>query len=225
MASKFWKGLGQFFGGKPDRLKRISNYIPEQEQGLRGIYNNPIQNQPLYQQGQSFLGNILGGGQGAFDAFQAPQLRQLREQILPQIANQYAGMGTGAGGLNSSAFINSANQAGARTQENLAAQQAGLQFQAAGQALPYAQQPYQNQLAGLGAQPFTNTYQPGTSGFATPLFAGIGAGFGGGAGLAAGSALGNMLFNKGSQGSSTGFNPGLGFSAGPAMGMQSGIGY
>lgn len=212
MAS-FLKGVGRFLFGDKDRFKKISNYSPEQQQGLQQFYQNPIQNQPLYQQGQSFLGNILGGGQGAFEAFQAPQLRQFREQTVPQIANQFAGMGTGAGGLNSSGLYNALGQAGQRLQENLGAQQAGLQFQAAGQALPYAQQPYQNQLAGLGAQSFTNRYQPGSTGLAGGLLGGVGAGLGGGAGLVGGMALGNSLFN---QGNSTGFNAGLGF---PASGM------
>lgn len=207
MAS-FLKGVGRFLFGDKDRFKKISNYTPAQEQGLQQFYQNPIQNQPLYQQGQSFLGNVLQGGQGQFDAMQAPYIRQFNERIVPQLANQFAGMGTGAGSLNSSGFRNAALQAGKGLAETLAAQQAQSQFQAAGQALPYAQQPYANTLGGLGAQAFTNRYQPGSTGLAGGLLAGAGAGFGGGAGLMAGQALGNSLFN---QGNSTGFNAGLGF--------------
>lgn len=208
MASKFFKGLGRLFFGDKDRFNKISNYTPQQEQDLLKYSQNPIQNQPLYQQGQSFLGNVLQGGQGQFDAMQAPYIRQFNEQIIPQLSNQFAGMGTGAGSLNSSGFRNAAIQGGQRLAETLAAQQAQAQFQAAPQALGYAQQPYANTLGGLGAQSFTNRYQPGSTGLLGGLVNGAGAGLGGGAGLAGGMALGNQLFN---QGNSTGFNAGLGF--------------
>lgn len=214
MAS-FLKGLGRVFFGDKDRFKKISNYTPQQEQDLLKYSQNPIQNQPLYQAGQSFLQNTLQGGQGQFDAMQAPYIRQFNERTVPQLANQFAGMGTGSGSLNSSGFRNAALQAGKGLSETLAAQQSQAQFQAAPLALGYAQQPYQNQLGGLGAQSFTNRYQPGNTGLLGGLAQGaIGAAagaFGGGLGAQYGSSLGNSLFN---QGNSTGFNAGLGFPQG-----------
>jgi len=59
----------------------------------------------------------------------APEERKFREQTIPDIAEQYAGMG--AGGLSSSGFRNSAVSAGVDLSERLAGMRANLRTQAA----------------------------------------------------------------------------------------------
>jgi len=73
-------------------------------------------------------------------------------------------MGTGAGGLNSSALGQQLGMAGSTLQNNLAQLREQMRSQASGQALNYAQQPYTNQLAGIGQNMFENTFTPGQPG-------------------------------------------------------------
>lgn len=116
--------------------------------------------------GLNYLQNILGGGDEAFQSFQRPAMRQFEEEIVPGIAERFAGRG----GLSSSGFQQSLGQAGQRLSENLAGQRSQLQSQALGQLM---------QLLGLGQQPqFENIYQPRGPGFGTSFASGLGQGLG-----------------------------------------------
>jgi hypothetical protein len=107
-----------------------------------------IQQNPLYQSGASYIQNLLSGSPESTAAFEAPHLRQFNEQTVPMLAERFSGQGAGA--QRSSAFQQALGSAGAGLQENLAALRAGLQGQAANQALTYAQQPISN-LSGLAS--------------------------------------------------------------------------
>lgn len=145
--------------------------------------------QPLYQQ---LLGASQGpGAEGAFgqsaDYYRdllsndsqtnqmlgAPEMRQFNEQIIPGLAEQFAGMGSG--GLSSSGFRNAAVGAGADLAERLGSIRAQLRSQGAAGLQGIGQ-------AGLGD--FTNNiHRPATSG----LLGGLAQGAGQGLGQAAGS--------------------------------------
>lgn len=176
-------GLGSFLFGKSDRMKQVPTMAPYQQQNLQQSIQNPINQSPLYGAGQSFLQDILSGSPESMQKFQAPHIRQFQEQTAPQIAERFAGAGTGAGAFNSSSFQNALSQAGQRLQENLASLQGNMQFNALPQALAYAQQPYSNTLASSSIPTFQNVYQPGNTGF----LGGIGQGIAQGAGLGFGA--------------------------------------
>jgi hypothetical protein len=140
--------------------KNVLNQLMQQlSQMFRGG-GADIQQNPLYQSGASYLQNLLSGSPESTSAFEAPYLRQFNEQIVPGLAERFAGMGAGA--QSSSAFRNALGSASSGLQENLAALRAGLQGQASDQALQYAQQPFANLsgLAGLGLGTQTKAFMP-----------------------------------------------------------------
>jgi hypothetical protein len=124
------------FGSKP-KVRRTSKYRPEQEDFFNQMLSGAQGGQTNIP-GMDFLQQLAGGGQGAYDVFEAPALRQFNEQIIPGIANRFSS--GGLGGQSSQAFQHSLNTAGTRMAEDLAAQRAGLQSGAMDQLLGYGQQ-------------------------------------------------------------------------------------
>lgn len=107
--------------------------------------------------------DMLSNNPEAFAKFEAPAIRQFNEQIVPNIAERFSGLGAGAQG--SSAFPAALSQAGAQLSENLAAMRENLKAGAAqgiGNFIGIGQQPtfaYQEPkaspwaaLAGAGAK-------------------------------------------------------------------------
>ncbi len=145
---------------------------------------------------------LLSNEGGDFDAFAAPEMRRYNEQIVPDLAEQFAGMGSG--GLSSSGFRNAAVGAGTDLSERLGAIRANLRQQGA--------QGLQN-IGSQGLQSFyNNVTQPATGGLLDMAAPAVGAAltaFGGPLAGAAGSAATNWLTSKrnsnpyGSTGSST----------------------
>lgn len=173
--SDIWK----FLFGQRDQNRQLPTINPQQQQALQGYFGNPIQNNPNYQSGADYLQRLLSNDPELMQQMQAPYLQNFEQNIVPGIANRFAGMGTGSGGLNSSGLYNSLGQAGRDLQTQLAGLHSQNQLQGLGQSLNYAQQPYSNALAGIGIRPFENVYQPGNTG----LFGQAGQGFAQGAGL------------------------------------------
>lgn len=195
----FWENI---FGGG-SKTKKLPTMAPYQERAFQNSVQNPIQNSPLYGSGSNYLQNLLSGNPEAFKNFEAPYLQQFNQQIVPGIAERFAGMGTGAGAGSSSGLNNSLAQAGQNLQTNLAGLRSGLQMQALPQALGYAQQPYSNTLAQSQVSPFAYGMEQGSPGLLPGLFGGIGGGMGAGAGMAAGGPLMRyfmQLFGGGGQG-------------------------
>ena len=155
---KFRKGAESFLFGSPEVRERISTLRDEQE--------------PLYQQlTEAGMGKGAGGAYGSAADFYydimnndpemlqqlfAPEMRRFNEDIIPGLAEQFAGMGSGA--LSSSGFRNSATQAGTDLSERLAQMRMGLRQNAA-QGLQNIGQ------AGLGNYSESMVTQPGTQGF------------------------------------------------------------
>lgn len=169
--------------GSPDKLKKVSTGTKEQE----GLHNNILaQAMGLSQPGggadlaNQYYNSLLQPGNDAFNNFAAPWMNQFEEQILPQIAERFAG----AGALSSSGFGQALGGAGAGLQSQLAQLFAQLQNQAAG-----AQTNQFNQLSqtGLNYQPFAYQQKQGSGGMLGPLATGLSTAFGGPlAGMAAG---------------------------------------
>lgn len=143
---------------KPPRgYRATSTFNPAQQQGFQqliqqlmgaqGQQTNVGQN-PAFQGGQNFLQQLLSGGQGAFEQFEAPYKRQFNEETVPGLATLFAGLG--AGSQSSGAFQRALGQAGSGLSENLANLRGQLQLHALPQAQQYAQQPFQNLLSLLG---------------------------------------------------------------------------
>jgi hypothetical protein len=195
--------FSEWLFGSPDKLKKIPTGTKEQ-QGL----HNSILGQAMGMQGggggydlaQNYFNNFLGDNQQqAFDQFSQPYLQQFQEQMLPQIAERFAGMGA----LSSSGFGQSLGGAASGLQSQLAQLFSQLQSQAAGQ-----QYNQYNQLSqtGLNYQPFAYQQKQGSGGMLAPLLGGIGTAMGGPIGAALGQGIGGGISSlfKGSQGGGIG---------------------
>jgi hypothetical protein len=126
-----------------------------------------------YQGAQNYYNSLLGNPEEAYQQFSQPYMQQFNEQILPGIAEKFAGQGA----LSSSGFGQALGGAASGLQSQLAQLFSALQGQAAGQQ--YGQF---NNMAGLGLgySPFTYHEQQGSEGALMPLLgAGIKAYMGG----------------------------------------------
>jgi hypothetical protein len=186
----FFKSIGNFFTGTPEKRENVSTLRPEQE----GLYNQLVNSGMgpgaggAFGQASDYYRNLLSDDSADFNAFSAPQLRQYNQDILPQISEQFAGMGSG--GLSSSGFRNAQVQGATDLAERLGAIRANLR-QAGAQGL-------QN-IGQLGLQNFSQNMvtEPGTEGLLSQIGPAIGTGlaaFGGGYGQGLG--MNNGLKNS-----------------------------
>jgi hypothetical protein len=190
----FFKSIGNFFTGTPEKRENVSTLRPEQE----GLFNQ------LQQAGQGpgaggafgtsadYYRNLLGDNSADFNSFAAPQMRQYNEDIMPGIAEQYATGGGGQGSFSSSGFRNAQVQGATDLAERLGAIRANLR-QSGAQGL-------QN-IGQAGLQNFSQNMvtQPGSEGFLSNIAPAIGTAlgsFGGPLGAAAGGMAGNWLKNS-----------------------------
>ena len=192
-------GFSEWLFGSPDKLKKVATGTKQQE----GLHNSILgQAMGMWQQGggydlaQNYFNNFLGGNQQeAFNQFSQPYMQQFEEQMLPQIAERFAG----GGALSSSGFGQALGGAASGLQSQLAQLFSQLQGQAAQQQ--YGQY---NQLAqtGLNHQQFAYNKQQGSGGFLAPILGGIGTAMGSPIGAALGQGIGGGISNlfKGSQG-------------------------
>lgn len=172
-----YKQISTLSSGQKSLLSQILS-------SLQGQSSN-IQQSPLFQQGSSYLSNLLSGSPEATAAFEAPYMRQFNEQIVPGLAERFSGLGSGA--QSSSAFSQALGAAGAGLSENLAALRSALQMQAVPQALGYSQQPVSNLLgfSNLGLGTNTKAFMPKQLPFWQQLLLSVGQG--------GSQALGSML--------------------------------
>lgn len=129
----------------------------------RGDQSDITQN-PQFQQGQDWLMSLFNDPE-FFNKFEAPLQRQFQEQTVPDLANRFAGMGSG-GALGSTGFRNQLAREGSNLSTNIGALRGGMQQGAIPQLLGYSQQPF-NQYQTLlqnALTPTQNVYQPGLLG-------------------------------------------------------------
>ena len=178
----FFKSIGNFFGGTPEKRENVSTLRPEQE----GLYNQLVGAGQGRGAGGAFgtsadyYRNLLGDDSADFNAFAAPQLRQYNQDIVPGISEQFAGMG--AGGLSSSGFRNSQVQGATDLAERLGSIRANLRQSGAQGLQNIGQQ-------GLGSFSQNMTTQQGTPGFLSSAAPSIGSA----AGMALGGPLGGAI--------------------------------
>ena len=181
-----------FFTGTPGSWNQMSNL----NKGQQDLQNQLLKANSGAGAGGSFgtsadyYRNLLSNNSQDFQSMAAPELRQFNEQIVPGIAEQFAGMGSG--GLSSSGFRNAALNAGADLSERLGAIRAQLRQQGAAGLMNLGQQGLQ--------QTNENVYTQGQGGLLDqlgPIAQGITSGFAGnyGGGLDAIS----KMFNKGGE--------------------------
>lgn len=198
--------LSSLFGrGKQPSLKKLPTLNKDQQKLLHHILSgkgmaSTAQN-PLYQQGIGYLNQILSQDPQMMKQFEAPYMRQFQEQIVPGLAERFAGMGA----LNSGAFNQSMAQEAGSLSERLASMRAGLGMDAARMGYNYSQLPYQEQMdrnkLGLGTQAFRYVQDPGYEGM--------------------GSQLGNVLMRAGGMGLGYGAQSMFGGGGMGGMGMGS----
>lgn len=176
-----------------------STFSPEQQKAIKSVLDM-FQNQSgnggsdITQSGgyQTGLNSLMGmfNNQDFYKQFEAPIMRQFEEQIAPDVANRFGGMGTG--GSFGSGFQNQMAREASNLSTNLGALRGGMQMQAIPQLLQYSQQPFQNMMSLFqgGTQNGTNNiYQPATMGWLGPLLASLGGGLAGGAGMGFGNSM------------------------------------
>ncbi len=110
--------------------------------------------------------DLLSNDPADFDMFARPEMRRFNEDIVPGLAEQFAGMGSG--GLSSSGFRNAAVSAGTDLSERLGAIRANLRQQGAQGLFQAGQQGLQHHLE--------NIHVPGQPGFLQGAASGIGQG-------------------------------------------------
>lgn len=190
------KKASNFLFGTPEKHKRVSTLRDEQEPLYQQLVNaglNPGAG-GAFGTAADYYRDLLSDNPADLAAYANPELRRYHEDIMPSIAEQYAGMGSG--GLSSSGFQNAAIQGATDLSERIAAIRANLrQSGAAG---------LQN-IGGMGLQNFSQDVmtQPGTQGFVSSVApaagTAIGAAVGGPAGAAIGSGIGSWFGGKGAK--------------------------
>jgi len=170
--------LSEILFGKKEKVEQQPLYSPEQMQYMNMLLGGA--QQPM-QTGFNYLQQLLSGEEGAMEAFEAPAMRQFKEQIMPSIAERF----TSVGAQDSSAFQQQIAGAGAGLAENLAALRENLKMQAFGQASQAA-------IPGLTKQTET-MIRPGTKGIAGGLGTALGFALGGPVGGAIGGSIGGAL--------------------------------
>lgn len=178
-------GLFDFFTGNDAKFEQVSNLTPEQlrlEKERRGAAKG------AFGQAGNYYRDILSNNPQAFAAFEAPAQRQFQEQIIPDLAEQFAGMGSG--NLSSSGFRNAAIGAGTDLSERLAAMRAGLRESAASNLFNMGQ----SALQPHAQYQQTQQANPGfLSNVAPAVGTALGTAFGSPLGAAFGNFAGNML--------------------------------
>jgi hypothetical protein len=150
-----------FLFGSEDKFKKLPTGTAQQTQfggkDLIGLLQRMMQNGGGLDLANQYDQGLLGQGPEAFNNFSAPYLQEFEQQILPQIAERFAGMGA----LSSSGF----GQALGGSASNLQAKLAQLFSELQAQAVGRQQGQFQNlSQIGLGYSPFAYTKKPGSQG-------------------------------------------------------------
>jgi hypothetical protein len=190
-------GMGSFSGSK-SKLKKYETMTHGEKKVYKDILSriNPkaldLMKSPLFKQSQKYISNFLKTSPDQqYKSFEKPIMSQFKQQIVPEIAERFAGMGA----MDSSGFQQTMGAAGSNLAERLGMLRESLksnyqqqQLSAAGMGANMAQMPVQNM------QNMINTA------FATPSFGyqsiggqpGFMQGMSGGLGSALGQGLGML---------------------------------
>lgn len=131
-APKKWNQRAkEVFEGTPEVRENVSMLRPEQEPLFQSGINAAQNRGAGGAQGEAadYYRDLMSNDNADINAFSAPELRRFNEEIIPGLAEQFAGMGSG--GLSSSGFRNAAVSAGTDLSERLGAMRAQLRQQGA----------------------------------------------------------------------------------------------
>lgn len=130
-----------FLTGTPGKYRQISTL----EKGQQPLKNQLFQSASgAFPDVANYYRGILGGDESTYNALAAPEMRRFNQQIIPDLAEQFAGMGAQGGGLRMGGFQNAASTAGADLAERLGAIRANLRQQAAQGLMGLGQQGLQS---------------------------------------------------------------------------------
>lgn len=180
----------------PKGFRSVSTLNPQQAnilsqilQGAQG-QNLNVGQSPIFQSGSSFLQNLFTPNSQTLSALEAPLMRQFQQEILPSVAERFAGVGA----LSSSGFQNALSQASTDLATNLGALRAQAQLEALPEALKFSMAPLSSLSDLLNMQTFSLIQKPQRQpGFLKSLGLGLGSMFTGGLGNVLGQGLGNKL--------------------------------
>lgn len=183
MGSRMTGGMQKDKIPKGYQKGQLAQFTPEQMQLFKSMFS---QLGP-----DSFLSQLAGGEEGAFDQLEAPALRQFGE-LQGGIASRFSGMGTGA--RRSSGFQNTMNSAAGDFAQQLQSQRMGLQRNALQDLMGMSnqllqQRPYENFLIKKQQKP--STWESLVGGALPVAGATIGGIFGGIPGATLGSTVGS----------------------------------
>jgi hypothetical protein len=191
--------FNEFLFGSPEIRENVSTLRKEQEPLYRQLTQAGMQKGAggAFGNAADYYRGLLSDNSQDMEAFAAPEMRRYREQIVPDLAEQFAGMGSG--GLSSSGFMNAQMGAGTDLSERLGAIRANLRQSGAQGLQSIGQQglqPYsQNMVTTQGTQGFLADASPAIGAALPAIGAGLGSFFGP-AGTAIGSAAGNWFSSK-----------------------------
>lgn len=152
-----------FFTGTKEKNYQQSNLTPQQRQTEKGLQRAAQGGGGAFQNVANYSNDLLSNDSETFRQFAAPEMRQFNEQIIPDLAEQFAGMGSG--GLSSSGFQNAAVGAGTDLSERLGAIRANLKQQGAQNLFQLGQQAMQPTVQ--------NVNRPATPGFFESVAPGV----------------------------------------------------
>lgn len=183
-----------FFSGSSEKHRRVPTLLPQQMGNFNQLQSA---GSGAFGQASDYYKDLLSNDSQTANQMMAPEMRRFNEQIMPQLSEQFAGMGSG--GLSSGSFRNAAVNAGTDLSERLGAIRAQLRNQGA-QGL---QNIGQFSLGNFSQDVMT---QPGTEGFLSQMAPAIGTAigsFGGPIGSAIGGGIGSMFGGSSTKGKST----------------------
>ncbi len=142
--------LSDLLGGTPAKMEQVSTLLP----GQQSLHNQLLRSlrRPgaggAFGQSADYYRDLMSDDPSDLDAYLDPSMRQYYQDIMPGIAERYAGMGLGA--LSSSSHRNAQIQGGTDLAERLAMLRANLR-QSGAQGLM--------QMGNLGLQPRSQMMQ------------------------------------------------------------------
>lgn len=167
------QALSSTAGGLTDQsgYKKVSNFDPAQKR-VYGDYEKALGGDQYTDQAMGLLQGYLDPNSSQYKDFEAPYMNQFNEQILPGIAERFAGGGANSGALSSSGFGQALGAAGAGLQANLAGLKSSIQRQSIQDILGQYQNKLGNYSNFLQQKPFG--YQDQGPGMMSNIFGKIG---------------------------------------------------
>lgn len=163
IASSLFGAGASAFGGSKNELNQLPTKTKEQKRFQQGQLQQAMGLEGKgggYGNAMDILQQYLNPQSDIYKDFEAPYLQQFNEQIVPGLAERFAGYGNSSGALSSSGFAQALGGAGAGLQAKLAGLKAGIQNQSIGQLINQY-----NQLGQTGLQDqFAYGSQPGGAG-------------------------------------------------------------